>query len=183
VSERWRAIPGYEGSYEVSDHGRVRGLPRVCQYGRRRAGKILASHIAKSNHRYVRLCRDGKHQRFGIHVLVLTVFVGPRPAGLFACHWDDDPTNNRLSNLRWATRSENVLDSVRNGTHTMTRRTHCPYGHEYTPENTYQYPQGNRACNECRRAYRESHREERRAKGREYMRRRRAQARGIREVA
>jgi hypothetical protein len=102
--------------------------------------------------------------------------VGPRPEGLEGCHWNDDPTDNRVDNLRWGTRSANVLDSVRNGTHHMARRTHCPQGHAYTPENTYLYPpDGRRACRECRRIYRETHAEERRAKGREYMRRKRAE--------
>lgn len=29
--------------------------------------------------------------------------------------------------------------------------THCPKGHEYTPENTYVEPKGSRSCRECRR--------------------------------
>ena len=29
--------------------------------------------------------------------------------------------------------------------------THCPAGHEYTPENTYVEPKGSRSCRECRR--------------------------------
>jgi len=34
MSEMWRPIPGYEGLYEVSDHGRVRSLDRVSTYCR-----------------------------------------------------------------------------------------------------------------------------------------------------
>lgn len=29
-------------------------------------------------------------------------------------------------------------------------RTHCPYGHEYTPENTYRTPRGYRHCRACK---------------------------------
>lgn len=29
--------------------------------------------------------------------------------------------------------------------------THCKYGHEYTPENTYVNPQGYKKCRECHR--------------------------------
>jgi hypothetical protein len=29
------------------------------------------------------------------------------------------------------------------------RKTHCPQGHEYTPENTYVQPKGSRACRTC----------------------------------
>jgi hypothetical protein len=33
-------------------------------------------------------------------------------------------------------------------------KTHCPHGHEYTPENTYHHPRprGGRLCRSCRRA-------------------------------
>lgn len=32
-------------------------------------------------------------------------------------------------------------------------RTHCPRGHEYTPENTYIDPKGVKVCRICRRTY------------------------------
>lgn len=35
--------------------------------------------------------------------------------------------------------------------HASTRVTHCPQGHEYTPENTYITPAGYRQCKTCRR--------------------------------
>ena len=176
MSEEWKPIPGYEGSYEVSDIGRVRSLNRLDSRGRRRDGRLMKQTAAKSGHRFVSLCIDGVRRRWGVHTLVLEAFVGPRPTLHDSCHWNDDPTDNRLANLRWGTRSENRLDCVRNGTHNMAAKTHCPQGHAYAPGNTYVYPNGSRACNECRRAYRESHREERRAKGREYMRLRRERA-------
>jgi hypothetical protein len=50
-----------------------------------------------------------------VHRLVLLVFVGPCPDGMECCHWDDDRSNNRLSNLRWDTRKANRSDGIRNG--------------------------------------------------------------------
>lgn len=152
-------------------------MARLDTRGRRRKSRILSPRKARSGHLFVALRADDVRTTWAIHVLVLTVFVGPRPPKMDCCHWDDNPANNHLENLRWGTRSENVKDCVRNGSHVMANRTHCPQGHPYSPDNTYRYPQGNRACNECRRAYREAHRDERRDKGREYMRRKRAQAR------
>lgn len=90
-----------------------------------------------------------------LHRVVLDAFIGPRPKGMEACHANGDPTDNRLVNLRWDTRSANAADSVRHGTHVNTRKTHCPMGHGYTPENTYIKPTGNRCCRECRRAARQ----------------------------
>ena len=49
--------------------------------------------------------------------LVLTAFVGPPPTDKHeAAHWDGNPDNNKLSNLRWATGTENNLDKHRHGT-------------------------------------------------------------------
>ena len=176
--ERWRPVPGYEGSYEVSDLGRVRSLDRRDGRGHVRRGKLLAPRTTTRNHRSVALYRDCVRADVQVHHLVLEAFVGPRPDGLEGCHWNDDPTDNRLVNLRWDTRSQNTADSVRNGTHAMANKTHCPQRHPYTPENTYVYPAGNRSCRECRRAYREAHYEDQLVKNREYMRRRRAEQKG-----
>lgn len=174
-AETWLPVLGYEDSYEVSDLGRVRSLPRRDARGRRRRGMLLAPRTNARNRLAVALYRDRVRADFQIHRLVLEAFVGPRPEGLEGCHWNGDPTDNRLVNLRWDTRKANSADSVRHGTHSMVSRTHCPQGHEYTPENTYIKPVGSRSCRECHRAYRESHREELQRKNREYMRRRRAE--------
>ncbi|MFV8049906.1 NUMOD4 motif-containing HNH endonuclease [Mycobacterium sp. 48b] len=174
--EEWRAIPGYEGAYEVSDKGGVRSLTRLDTRGRLRRGKLMSPRKARSGHLAIAL-HAGSRRNFLVHHLVLMAFVGPRPDGLDGCHRNDIPDDNRVANLRWDTRSSNALDCVRNGGHHMANRTECPKGHPYTPENTYVKPSGSRCCRDCRRIYREEHREERRLKGREYMRQRRARAR------
>lgn len=89
-----------------------------------------------------------------VHQLVLEAFVGPRPEGMEACHWNDVCTDNRLENLRWDTTSANRHDQVRNGRHAYAKRTHCVNGHEFTPENTRLERRGRRKCKECRRQYR-----------------------------
>lgn len=176
TNEEWRAVPGYEGAYEVSSLGAVRSLARLDSRGRSRRAKLLKPRLQANGRLTVALYLEARRSDFQVHALVLLTFIGPRPDGMEGCHRNDDPADNRLENLRWDTRSANCLDSVRNGTHHMARRTHCPKGHEYTVENTYTYPGRNRACNECRRIYREEHRQERREKGREYARRKRAEA-------
>lgn len=37
------------------------------------------------------------------------------------------------------------------GSHPWQRKTHCKRGHEYTPENTYISPKGQRFCRKCER--------------------------------
>lgn len=55
----------------------------------------------------------GKLRNFKIDWLVLTLFVGPRPDGMEACHGDDNPWNNRVANLRWDTQLANIQDRER----------------------------------------------------------------------
>lgn len=174
TDEQWRPVAGYEGAYEVSSLGRVRSIERLNARGRRQQARVLSPRRTTWDHLAVALYANAVRADFQVHTLVLLAFVGPCPDSMEGCHRNDDPRDNRAVNLRWDTRSANVLDSVRNGTHHMARRTHCPQGHEYAPENTYLYPGNRRACRACRRQYREDHREQRRAAGREYMRRRRA---------
>ena len=155
----WRAIPGFEGRYEASDTGSIRSLPRVIQTKRgprRIEGRVLKpGKLGNTNHRHVVL--EGRVDRT-VHSLVLEAFVGPCPQGMEARHLDDDPTNNRLDNLIWGSRSENSGDAIRNNKHFHSGLTHCKRGHELTPENTQQHgpnttrAEGNRrTCLACRR--------------------------------
>lgn len=131
--ERWLPVPGYEGLYEVSDLGAVRG-PRTGD-GR------LKPRPHKDGYAKVNLCRGGRQKTFLVHRLVLDAFVGPREPGQECRHLDGDPSNNRLTNLAWGTQSENELDKVRHGTHNEAVKVACPQGHSYV-------------CRTCQRAAR-----------------------------
>lgn len=51
---------------------------------------------------------DGRVKKWRMSRLVLTLFVGPCPPGMEACHKDDDPSNSRADNLEWGTHQDNV---------------------------------------------------------------------------
>lgn len=154
--EIWQAIPGYEGVYEASSLGRIRSLdhehPHWTGNGRvRRTGKLLSPATNPGGYSILTLSKHGQHRGVQVHVLVLEAFVGPRPsAEMDACHGNGDPSDNRLENLRWDTKSANALDTVRHGTHPQSRRTSCKRGHEFTPENTDTSEPGHRRCKTCR---------------------------------
>lgn len=105
--ETWRAIPGSEGRYEVSDLGRVRSLVR--------GGRILKPAKSKTGYLMVAPVIDGRNKPRRVHHLVLLAFVGPRPDGAEGCHNNDVPGDNRLVNLRWDTRAANVADRKARG--------------------------------------------------------------------
>lgn len=155
MTEQWIAVPDWEHRYEISDQGRLRSVPRLVEFtdGRRsytRPSRIVGGWVTHGYRRVV-LSEPGRRREAFIHSLVLEAFVGPRPAGADACHWDGDKQNNRLENLRWGTRSENCYDTVRQGGNHNAVKTHCVNGHEYTPENTGRQQGGRRFCLECQR--------------------------------
>jgi hypothetical protein len=158
TQEQWRPVVGYEGLYEVSDLGRVRSLARRVPHGR--LGHITVTErilkpvaVMRGGYASVMLSQGGAERHYKVHHLVLCAFVGPMPEGdAHTRHLNDLPTDNRLVNLKWGTRAENMRDAVRNGGHYNASKTRCIHGHEYTPENTVRQPTG-RKCRECKNAY------------------------------
>jgi hypothetical protein len=109
--EIWRDVEGYIGAHQVSDEGRIRSLARLTPLdtllGTRRQKAILKpSPHAKTGHLEVSLSKDGQSRRQGVHLMVLTAFIGPKPEGHEASFADGDKRNNRLDNLSWSLRAE-----------------------------------------------------------------------------
>lgn len=116
----WRDVVGFEGLYQVSDAGSVRSLARVVvrSNGARQTirGGLLKLHPDGRGYFNVFLSREGLTKHHKVHRLVAFAFHGPGAPGTEVCHNDGDPLNNRASNLRWGTRSENIDDALRGGT-------------------------------------------------------------------
>lgn len=98
--------------YEASNYGRIRLAVDKRKYKR---GHILSPTLNRNGYPVVGITVDGKRKKYAVHRLVLGAFVGPRPEGLQCAHWDGDPSNNNLENLRWATAAENMDDKIRHG--------------------------------------------------------------------
>lgn len=124
----WRAVIGYEGLYEVSSTGKVRGLAREVEFISRHGtpavrtipAKVLAQTPDWGRHAYgrltVKLSKDGKAVTRLVHQLVAEAFIGPRPDGQQVAHCDGNPANNAVANLRYATPAENTGDKFLHGT-------------------------------------------------------------------
>ena len=157
--EKWLPVVGHEGRYEVSDRGRVRSLDRLNARGQKIKGRILKERPLPNGRPRVSIAAGGRAVDAYVYHLVLDAFIGPRPQGMECLHWDDDPTNNTLENLRWGTRADNMRDMSRNGAGNAGV-THCPSGHPYSSENTYIYPgdRQHRGCRACGRRHSEAKR-------------------------
>ena len=118
--EIWKPVPGYEGFYEVSSLGRIRGVDRVII---RKDGKkytVKETILSPSKRGYdgyfdVSLRREGQQKTHKIHRLVMLAFVGEPPEGKYEVdHKDGDPENNRLSNLEYVSKKENYMRMAAN---------------------------------------------------------------------
>jgi hypothetical protein len=122
-TEIWKDIPGYEGRYQASDLGRIKSLRRQVRsknwythkdFYRTVPERILRpGRYAKTGHLSVVLERGGSGKP--VHKLILMTFVGRPPQGCESLHRDGNPANNRLDNLHYGTRTENILDVYRQG--------------------------------------------------------------------
>ena len=121
MKELWKPCATYSDRYEVSNLGRVRSLYMATSQGvkLRDKPKILKQYPHhKNGYMNVILRKDGSKKTRGVHRLVAKAFL-PNPENKPQVnHIDSDKTNNDFRNLEWATRSENMSHSYKNGTHT-----------------------------------------------------------------
>lgn len=133
--EKWRPVVGHEGLYEVSDLGRVRSLNTWSRSGfhvtgRMIPGRVLRLKTSRSGYAVVNLSSrptsDGARSKktWSVHRLVAEAFLENTSGGNDVNHIDFRPLNNRLNNLEWATRKENLRHSSRAGR--LANRRGCP---------------------------------------------------------
>lgn len=109
-----KAIPGYE-DYYADTNGNIWSKRK---YYANKEGELrkLKPQIGKFGYLTLEIRKNTKRKTRLVHRLVLETFVGLRPEGMQACHWDGVKSNNNLSNLRWDTAKNNKKDSIRLGT-------------------------------------------------------------------
>lgn len=104
--EEWRAIAGYEGSYEISSLGRVKSHWRKKE-------NILAYNVSKDGYLHVLLWKNNKMKKFRVNRLVAFAFISTIEGKIYVNHIDGIKSNNQVSNLEWCTASENELHKCR----------------------------------------------------------------------
>ncbi|QDG49277.1 hypothetical protein FIV42_00565 [Persicimonas caeni] len=103
--EQVRHVPGFEGIYYITSEGRLWSTHRSQWVG-----------TGTDGHGYpqVTLRHDGRKARARVHEIVMEAFVGPRPDDQIVLHANDNPADNRLENLEYGTRGDNLRDAYRN---------------------------------------------------------------------
>jgi len=105
-NEIWKNVEDYD-NYQVSNLGRIKSV---------RNNRIMNPWVDRTGRLGIGFSENSKKKKFRIHRLVLETFVGNCPKNMECCHWDGNPTNNRLENLRWDTSKSNKFDRIRHGT-------------------------------------------------------------------
>ena len=131
-NEQWKDIRGYEGLYQISDHGRVKSFV-VDKY----EGRILRPKVTVQGYQAVMFNDRTQHL---VHRLVGKAFV-ENPHGYKEIdHISNRKTENHYSNLQWTCtrdnvqkdqadfilcRNENGTQFVVNGTRAAAEATSC----------------------------------------------------------
>lgn len=128
-NEVWKDIVDFENYYQVSNYGRVKSLGRqhlVCnQVGctgnyKQIKERILVQNKTKKGYYLVWLYKNGKRKGISSHILVANAFI-PNTNNLDTVN-HIKPVNkcscdNRLINLEYMSLRENIIDSIKRGTH------------------------------------------------------------------
>lgn len=115
LNEIYKQIPNFE-DYQVSNYGNIRSC-------KKNKSVWVNLKLRKNNlgRMYVILSKEKTKKNIQVAHLVLQTFVGPRPDGMECCHNNSKQDDNRLENLRWDTRSNNRIDSIKAGNHNKMR--------------------------------------------------------------
>lgn len=105
-------IQGYKGYYQVSNYGNVKSLDRVIKEktGKTQTikGRVLKQRTNPGGYCYIGLRKNGTKATFALHQLVAQAFLDNPENKPIVNHINGIKTDNNVSNLEWATYSENL---------------------------------------------------------------------------
>lgn len=106
-SEIWKDVVGYEGSYQVSNLGRVKRIKHTTK-NYFFSERIVNQYVNMNGYMMAPLSKDGKDKHKAVHRLVAQAFI-PNPNNLQCVnHKDENKQNNNVENLEWCTKKYNT---------------------------------------------------------------------------
>ena len=118
--EKFKSIKGYEGLYQISNYGSVKSLPKLIK---RNLGnnyiskeKIMTPQKSLKGYLSIQLSKNGLNKRFYIHRLVANAFIG-EIEGLTIDHFNNNKSDNKVSNLSIMTQNENYKKYIKENRH------------------------------------------------------------------
>lgn len=99
--EVWRDVPGYGGRYQASTMGQIRSIIQ-------RIVHVMKPKSHEDGYVLVKMTMLDKQRMVLVHRLVMLTFVGVCPEGYQVNHINGVKHDNRVENLEYVTRQENM---------------------------------------------------------------------------
>ena len=113
---QWKSLPKYPG-IEFSDEGEARSYLKSGAGSKSLRREPLTLRGTTDPDGYIRLNvkdSNGVRKIRGLHQLIAETFLSDSWfEGAIVCHNNGDPSDNRVDNLRWGTRSDNQRDMAK----------------------------------------------------------------------
>lgn len=117
--EEWKSVKGFEGLYEISSLGRLKGLKRRGNHRE----KILTLPITRTGYNRPKLYNKelAKGYKFlYVHRIVAETFIANPDRKREVNHINGIKIDNKVENLEWTTPSENVRHAFKVGLKSLT---------------------------------------------------------------
>ena len=102
---KYKDLYGYEGLYKISTNGDIL----------KQNGNVVLTHTSKNGYLIANLTKNKKVKTEYVHRLVALTFIQNELQLKTVNHIDGNKLNNEISNLEWATHSENTKHAFRTG--------------------------------------------------------------------
>ena len=110
--EIWKDIKGYENQYQISNLGNIRALSRK---GQRKGVERMETRISNWGYPIISIWKNNKQKTFSVHRLVAETFIANPNNKAEVNHKNGIKTDNRVENLEWVTREENIQHAYNTG--------------------------------------------------------------------
>jgi hypothetical protein len=102
----WKRVPGFDECYKVSSQGEIYSVRRL---------KPLNGHCSHTGYKHITLSDNNRRRIDTVHRIVAETFIPNPDNKRDVNHKNGNKLDNRVENLEWCTRSENLHHAIEIG--------------------------------------------------------------------